>query len=84
MLPSCKSIFSTTVFAWDPDAQKTVFSGYLWVFVVLAAILTVTTVSTWYWWTHGLPWKKEDAGAYGDKADEGTSGRRDVGIFNDV
>jgi hypothetical protein len=56
-----QSIFSTSVFTWDADNEKTVFSGYVWVFVVIAALLTITTVSTWYFWTHDLPWKTKNS-----------------------
>ncbi|KAN0120384.1 hypothetical protein V8E51_002592 [Hyaloscypha variabilis] len=47
-LSTVASIFSTTLFSWDATEGKTVVSGYLWVFVVIAVGLTSLTVGAWY------------------------------------
>ncbi|KAF2465717.1 uncharacterized protein BDR25DRAFT_306502 [Lindgomyces ingoldianus] len=50
-LSTVATVFSTTFFDWNATADKTVVSGYIWIFVVIAVGLTSTTVGAWYFAT---------------------------------
>ncbi|KAH8896755.1 hypothetical protein GQ53DRAFT_803594 [Thozetella sp. PMI_491] len=41
------SIFSMTMFNWSPQ-DGSVVSSHIWVFVVVAAVLTIVTLAVWY------------------------------------
>ncbi|KAK3684092.1 hypothetical protein B0T22DRAFT_269755 [Podospora appendiculata] len=45
------SIFSTTFFSWDAPDGQSVVSGYFWIFVVIAVVLTGVVVAAWYFAT---------------------------------
>ncbi|KAE9363918.1 hypothetical protein N431DRAFT_550606 [Stipitochalara longipes BDJ] len=64
-LSTVASIFSTTLFSWDAMEGKTVVSGYLWVFVVIAIGLTSLTVGAWYLATYRT--RRQEASRRGTK-----------------
>ncbi|KAH6856098.1 hypothetical protein B0I37DRAFT_366552 [Chaetomium sp. MPI-CAGE-AT-0009] len=42
------SVFSTTLFNWNPGEGETIVSKYIWVLLTLALVLTLITVLAWH------------------------------------
>ncbi|KAK3987392.1 hypothetical protein QBC44DRAFT_246098, partial [Cladorrhinum sp. PSN332] len=42
------SVFSTTLFNWNPDSDEPIVSKYIWILIVLAILLTAVTVGAWH------------------------------------
>lgn len=47
-----QSVFSTTLFNWNPAEGESVVSKYIWVLISLAVVLTFITVLAWHLWTN--------------------------------
>ncbi|KAK4182600.1 hypothetical protein QBC35DRAFT_151252 [Podospora australis] len=45
------SVFSTTIFNWEAEDGHPVVSNYIWVLLGIALILTIVTVSAWWFFT---------------------------------
>ncbi|KAM7210133.1 hypothetical protein V8F06_014483 [Rhypophila decipiens] len=45
------SVFSTSLFNWNPSEGESVVSSYIWILAVLAAGMTILTVLAWHLWT---------------------------------
>ncbi|KAM7213680.1 hypothetical protein V8F06_010938 [Rhypophila decipiens] len=45
------SVFSTSLFNWNPTEGETVVSSYIWILAVLAVGMTLLTVLAWHLWT---------------------------------
>lgn len=69
-----QSIFSMTMFNWAPQDGSAV-SNYIWVFVVVATVLTVLTLSAWQIATY---WQKKSSSRNKD-LEMGDLGSADIG-----
>ncbi|KAK4206876.1 hypothetical protein QBC37DRAFT_434311 [Rhypophila decipiens] len=45
------SVFSTSLFNWNPAEGETVVSSYIWILAAFAAGMTLLTVLAWHLWT---------------------------------
>jgi cbb3-type cytochrome oxidase subunit 3 len=46
------SVFSTTLFNWNPSDGEPIVSKYIWVLLTLALVLTLITVLAWHFTTN--------------------------------
>ncbi|KAH7163590.1 hypothetical protein B0J13DRAFT_538875 [Dactylonectria estremocensis] len=59
-------VFSMTFFDWNSEGGGVVVSGYVWVYALVAVILTLLTMGAWYYFAifrprrRGQNWKEED------------------------